>query len=297
MTSARIGGTLVALYIVAAAATTFWAPGRLRPLFDGFGSHPGQYNWVNPPKEFAEGNERPDTAEANVTFGADGSDGAGVSTQDGQALVTLAQGSLPSRPPDSSAKIDVRPVDSARLGALPAGLRAEGNAYQVSIAYLSSQAAVTSLAKPGTVGLTAAAPANVLLFSVDGKRWQRKQSQPIPQGNGLTAALNDTGYYLAAAEAPARGAGGSTSGSGSSGTVVLVLAGATVPLVLAWLLLSRRRTVTAGSGRGASGRARPGTARGPRKDAGRPARAGGATGKAGKGKGRKGRKGPTPRRR
>lgn len=291
---AGIGAAVVALYVVVAAATTSWAPGRLRPLFDGFGSHPGQYNWVNPPREFAEGNQRPDTAQAGVTFDVGGSAGAGASTQDGQALATIAPGSLPPHAPDSSARIDVRPVDTARLGSLPAGLRAEGNAYQVSIAYLPSRAPVTSLAEPGTVGLTAAAPADVLLFSTDGKGWHRKEAQPIPQGNGLTGQLSETGYYLAAAEGEPRAAAGSTSGSGSSGTVLLVLAGVAVPLVLAWLLLSRRRTATVGRGKGSRARSRPGAARGQRTPPQRPS-VGGA-GKGGKRKG-KGGKGPTRRHR
>ena len=58
-TPARLGAALVALYVVMAAATATWAPGRLRPLFDGFGSHPGQYNWVNPPREYVDGNAPP----------------------------------------------------------------------------------------------------------------------------------------------------------------------------------------------------------------------------------------------
>ena len=257
----RTGAVVAVVYAATAGLTTLWSPGAMRPLFDGFGSHPGQYNWVKAPKEFAEGNQRPDSAQAGVTFSAEGSNAAAASTQDGQVLVSLAPGALlPPQPPDSSARIDVRPVDSSTLAPLPDGLRAEGNAYRVSIDYLPSDTPVTSLTRPGTVGLTGVAPPDVLLFSSDGKTWQRRQGQPIAQGNGMTGAFEEAGYYLAAGEGAAR-----ATGTGSGGApLALYLAGAAVPLALGYLLLGRRRKPPARrGGRAAAGGRRPPAAKRP----------------------------------
>lgn len=64
-----VSGLVSDLWRVMSPFDTLAALGRLRPLFDGFGSHPGLYNWVKPPKEFAEGNRPPDTGQARIAFG------------------------------------------------------------------------------------------------------------------------------------------------------------------------------------------------------------------------------------
>ncbi|HEX2699532.1 MAG TPA: hypothetical protein VHM89_04925 [Acidimicrobiales bacterium] len=257
--TARWGAVLVALYLLAAAATTGWAPGRLRPLFDGFGSHPGQYNWVNPPREFAEGNQRPEPSEGEIRFDTVGSEPVSTGPNDGQALVALEPGIVAPHPPDASAKVTLTPVDPGKLGSLPAGLRPEGNAYRIEITYASGLK-VVALEKPGTVGLTSAAPADTLLYSRDGQAWQALGGELLPTNNGLTGPLAATGYYLAAAKGAPRQAGGG-GGSGSAGTVALVVAIAAVPVALAWLLLARRRQAQGVRGRPGTGRDRPGGGR------------------------------------
>lgn len=255
--SARVGALLVAVYVVVAAATTTWAPGRIRPLFDGFGSHPGQYNWVNPPREFAEGNQKPESAEAEVAFDAAGSLAASAGPGDGQVAVAMEPGTLAAHPSDTTAMLTLTPVDPGTLGPLPAGLRPEGNAYRVDIAYESGDP-VIALEKPGSVGLTSAAPAGTLLYSLDGRSWESRQGTPLATNNGITGPFAATGYYLAAAEGAPRAIGGGA-GSGSGGTVVLVVAVLVVPVAFAWLLLSRRRPrAAAGRSKGGQARSRPG---------------------------------------
>ena len=244
----------MAFYLVAATATTWWAPGRLRPLFDGFGSHPGQYNWVDPPREFAEGNVEPESAEGEVRFATAGSEAVSAGPEDGQALVALEPGAVAAHPPDATAKVTLTPVDAGTLGPLPAGLRPEGNAYRVRIAYASGLE-VVELAKPGTVGLTSAAPADTLLYSRDGKAWQVLTGRPLSNNNGFIGPLAAAGYYLAAGKGAPRQAGGG-GGSGPGGAVALVVAAVAVPATLGWLFLARRR--------------RPAQARGRRPGAGRP---------------------------
>ena len=226
-------GVLV-MYVVVAVATSMWAPGQMRPVFDGFGSHPGDYHWVNPPKEFAEGNQVPDGGEAGVAFDPEGSRDAGASTQDSQALATIQRGSVPPHPPDTSAVLKLRPLDSSEFGPLPEGLRAESNVYEVTVEYLPSRRRTTAFTKPGTVALTSAGPADVLLYSPDGKRWRREEASPITEGDGVTGVATGPGYYLAASRGDPRSPATTRVPTG------LYVALAVVPLALGLLLLRRK---------------------------------------------------------
>lgn len=239
----RTGACAVAAYVVVAVATTWWSPGGMRPLFDGFGSHPGEYLWVDPPRRFAEGNRPPEPAQATLRLAADGSAPGTATPPDGQALAQLQSKAVAPRPPDESARLDVVPVAAGTLGALPGGLLPQGNAYRVTLVYQPSGAPVDRLGLPGTVGLTSAAPATALLYSGDGEVWERKESSPLARGNGLTGALEAPGYYLAA------GPESADDDSGGIPVVVYVL-GAAVPLGLAWLLVAGRKRAPAGAGRG-----------------------------------------------
>lgn len=238
-TGRRTAAGLVLLYVATAAATASWAPGRLRPLFDGFASHPGAYSWVKPPKEFAEGNRPPEPATSRVVFsGVEGSSPLVAETPDGQALASLEQGSVPPHPPDTAANVNLRPVDSATLGPLPVGLRPESNAYQVTLAYLPSAVQATALDKPGTVGLTSRTASDTLLFSADGRSWQPvTEAMPLRGGTGFTGPLTQFGYYLTASKGEPRP---SASASDGRPPVALYLAAGFVPLVLGYLLLSKR---------------------------------------------------------
>jgi len=250
--SLRTGAWLVVAYVATAVATTSWAPGAMRPLFDGFGSHPGEYLWVDPPREYAEGNRPPEPAQTTLRLAADGSAPGSASPPDGQVLAQFQSKAVPPHPPDQSAVVDVTPVAAGTLAPPPAGLRAEGNAYRVTVTYQPSGTPVERLDVPGTVGLTSVAPATVLLFSPEGGAWQRRDAAPLAKGNGLTGPFQEAGYYLAAAE------GSRDEGSGGVPLIVYVL-GAVVPLALAWLLLAGRARAgprparATGRGQGPSG--------------------------------------------
>lgn len=267
----RLGAILLAAYVLVAIATTAWAPGHVRPLFDGFGSHPGQYNWVNPPREFAEGNEEPESATAGIVMEAEGSAAASASPGDGQVLAALPPKALAPHPPDTAGTLRVTPVDASTLAPLPVGLRPEGNAYRVDVRHSPSDTPAT-LAQPGSLGLTSETPATELVFSADGKAWERTTGTPLPNGNGITGILEQPGLYLAASEGPARPLAASTSDGGAP--VVLYVLLAVVPLALGGLLLGRRAgQARARSAKGAGARPpkRPPTPPGGRKpQAGRP---------------------------
>jgi hypothetical protein len=285
----RLGAALVVLYTVVALATGSWAPGRLRPLFDGFASHGGSYGWVKPPKELAKGNRPPDSGQARISFGAQGSAPADAETPDGQVMASIPAGAVPRHPFDAAARLEVRPLDSATLGPLPAGLRPESNAYQVTIAFLPTGDLVPGLATPGTVGLTAAAPADTLLFAADGRTWREVEAKPLNRANALTGPFTQTGYYLAASHAPPR----STGSSGGGAPVGLFVVAAAVPLVLGYLLLGRRRLAERSAPGRTAGRRAKGKVTPTGKTASRKPPPAGAQSKARSGKTSTGRAAPT----
>jgi hypothetical protein len=191
------GAGLAGVYVLVALATSHVSGRPVLPLFDGF-APPAPYNWVNPPPGFAKDNQKPADATQDVTLAVSASVTANAATSDGQAIVGLDAGSVPVHFPDTALRLHVVPVDPATLGPLPPGLRPESNAYEVTLAYIPSGSALETLAKPGTVALTAAGPASSLLYSPDGRAWTELKSQPFGATNGLFAALNGPGYYLSA---------------------------------------------------------------------------------------------------
>jgi hypothetical protein len=166
--------------------------------------------------------------------------------------------------PDTSVRVQVTPLDPATLGALPAGLRPEGNAYQVAITYQPSGQPVTALAKPGTVALTGAAPVTALLFSPDGKAWQDTGGKPFGESNGLFAQLTAPGYYVSASHNAPR-AGTAKGGSGPIAAIAVGAAVVVVAIVVGVYLARRGQGGSRGQGGpsgqggkgGSGGRGRP----------------------------------------
>ncbi|MGH9265503.1 MAG: hypothetical protein ACRD1D_12520 [Acidimicrobiales bacterium] len=193
----RAGILVVVLYVVVAAATSALSSRPVLPLFDGF-APPVAYNWVNPPPEVAAGNTVPQPVEREFPLGPEGADATNATTEDGQAIVGLDKASVPAHPPDIAVKVRIVPLDPARLGALPPGLRPVSNAYQVSLSYVPSQTALSQLGAKGTVALTAAEAGDKLLFSPDGGQWQERTFRPFGQDNGVFAELETAGYFVVA---------------------------------------------------------------------------------------------------
>lgn len=239
---AAAGLAVAGLYLLVALVTPHLSGRPLRPLFDGF-QPPQSYAWVNPPAEFAKDNRKPTDVTQDVNLGPEGSVASNATTSDGQAIAGLDTGSVPPHFPDTAVRVQLTPVDPGTLGPLPAGLRPEGNAYRVVLTYQPSGQPVTTLAKPGTIALTAAAPASTLLFSADGQTWQDVNGKPFGDNNGLFAQLTAPGYFVPASHNPARTATAGTGGSGAAaaivGTAVVVLSG-----VVGVVLLRRGRGPT-----------------------------------------------------
>ena len=256
-------GVVIAAVYVAVTLLTPRLTGRAqRPLFDGF-APPAAYAWVNPPAEFVKGNKKPDDASQDVTLDKDGSVASNATTADGQAIAGLDNGSAPVHLPDTAVRVKITAVDPGTLGVLPGGLRPEGNAYEVTFTDQPSGQVVSTLAKPGTIALTAAGPPTALLFSPDGKAWQDTKAKPFGASNGLFAQLTAPGYYVPTSHNAARS--GTAKSSSSGGLIVLVVLGvAVVGIGAVSTLMSskRRRQQKKRRGRGpspgpGSGRRRP----------------------------------------
>lgn len=191
------GAVIAVVYLATAALTLHLTPRRLRPLFDGF-APPAPYNWVNPPPEFADGNQKPAGSTSRVGLLADGNETTGAGTPDGQALITLPPGGIPAQPGATEAEVKLDPLDAGTLAALPDELQAHSNAYRITVSYQPTGAPLTTLAKPGTVALTAATAVTTLLYSADGQTWQTLPAQPFGRSPGLTGALSAPGYVVVA---------------------------------------------------------------------------------------------------
>ena len=250
-----VAGVGLAVVYVAIALVTPELTGRpLLPLFDGF-APPAPYNWVNPPPGLEDDNSPPPEASQDVALDEGVSKASNSATSDGQAIAGLDIGSVAPHPPDTSVLVRISPVDPGTLAPLPDGLRPEGNAYRVTLAYQPSGEAVTALAKPGTIALTAAAPATTLVFSSDGSGWQVVEARPFGDSHGLFAPLTGPGLYLSASHNPPRTAD-SPDGGGGNGSGGLVVAGLIIAIVgIALGLLGGKGSFLRGAGKANTGKA------------------------------------------
>jgi hypothetical protein len=225
-----VGVGIGALYALVAILTIQSSGSHVRPLFEGIGPN-RPYQWVNPPKAFAVGNVKPHANDAQVVLGPNGSELSGAGSTDTQIVLNLPEAAIPPQPPDDHVTATFTPLDPATLGPAPSGLRANGNAYRVELSYEPSGQPIDVLAKPGNVVLTVPEPSQGLLYSPDGKSWQKLESQDLGGVGTVGATFDKAGYYAGATSsftAPADGAGSGSSGIGG----IVVVGGITVALAL-----------------------------------------------------------------
>jgi hypothetical protein len=214
---AAIGLGVLAVYVVAAGATVRLTDHHVRPLFEGIGPAP-PYQWVEPPPQFAIGNVKPHGNAVNVPLGPAGSALTSLSSGDAQVVVNIPEGAVPPHPPDTSVEMGFEPLAPNRFAAPPSGLRADGNVYRVTLTYKPSGQRLDAVAKAGNIVMAVPEPGESLLWSADGKGWERLQTQPVGGPTVLGARFERAGYYLGATlPLPA-------AKKSSTGTIVLVLA-------------------------------------------------------------------------
>lgn len=227
-----VGVAAVAVYAAVALATARVGDHTVRPLFDGVGPPPA-YQWVNPPAQFKSGNLKPSPGTGRVAFTGGRSDAGAFQTPDGQFVVDLTPGAIAPHPPDTSVDARLTPLDPAGLGSLPTPLRAAGNAYRIQLAYGPSKQPLDTVATPGDLFLTVPEPAEVILYSPDGRAWQRLDTKQIATGAEVGTQFSRTGWYVAATSAPhAAAKGGAGGSSGSTVAIVVVVVVVAVGAVL-----------------------------------------------------------------
>ncbi len=132
-------GAAAALVYVAVALATFGPLDvPVRPLYDGVHG-PQPYRWVNPPPEEEPFNLPPEAGEGELPLGRRGSEAGDVRTLDLQAGIIFPDRAFgPERGADGIV-VHVVPVDPAGLGPAPEGLEYQGNAYEMTARYRTSE--------------------------------------------------------------------------------------------------------------------------------------------------------------
>jgi hypothetical protein len=249
----RLGLALAAgIYLLAAALTAATSGHPLRPLFEGIGPAP-PYRWVTPPRQFKATNIAPLASTQSVELTGSGSPQIGVSTIDGQLVLALAAGTFPPAPGQKSVDVATRPHDPARLGALPAGLFPDGNAYEVTATYRPGGAAISAAVHPIDAIVETPAPAKTVLLSTDGKTWQPISTHHIPGRAAVATTFSQFGYLLAAASVPVDVTGGGGSGVWTYLLPILLALVAIIPATAALLWRRRGRHAAASSNRSSRG--------------------------------------------
>jgi hypothetical protein len=199
--------------MIAAAATASVSGHHILPLFEGIGP-PSPYQWVNPPPAFAASNVKPKAGSIDLALTGPRQPQFSASP-DGQCLLSVPAAAFSPHDGDTKITVTVTPLDAATLGPLPRGVAADGNAYQIDLAYQPSKTPLPSLAADGNVVLTAPHQANSMLYSADGRTWTSLPIQPFGDPTMIGAIFHQPGWYLAGAD-PSKISG--TTGPGSGGT-------------------------------------------------------------------------------
>ena len=238
------GTVIVAVYVVVAAATIALHSDHARPLYDSF-VPPASYRFVDPPAFFAAGNVKPTETVAHVPLDANGSAPAGIATTDAQFVLDLARGAIAPAPGAIGVEVRITPLAPRGLGALPNGLRANGNAYRLTVTYEPTGAPVTTFARPGTL-LMEIPELGTDLFTMPGNAWEPVGSRTLPPRQlTLTARLAQPGVYLAGTRLPELAA--SSHRRSSHVAIVVGVVTGVVALVLFGVAyaFARRRRVSA----------------------------------------------------
>jgi hypothetical protein len=208
----RTGIALVGLYAAVVALTGLASDHPVRPLLDGVGSTT-PYRWVHPPWYVGSANVKPEPSHTDITFENGTSPLMGVTSQDGQLVLSLPKGALPPHPSNTAVRAGITPVDPNKLGKTPAKLRPDGNAYKLELTYQPSKAPLTAMTLPGNIVLIVPAAADTILYSRDGNGWEsvptlmlgdRRSPLGVATLARLTigASFTETGYYLAGTSLP-----------------------------------------------------------------------------------------------
>jgi hypothetical protein len=240
-----------ALLAAAAAAYTVAAWSVAPGFYDGFGGAV-PYHWVNPPPQFANGNQQPAPGHDSIKIGAGGqSEPATVPTDDPfapQCLLSLTPGALQTAPDRSPVVVDIKPV--AAFPPPPAGIKFLTNVYVVTASQpLVKDAIVTLSFSDGQP-----APTTIYRAEQNGGSWTDIGSTGASAPWSISVKTGKLGYFAAGYDT-ARGAAGPRLGGGQVLPIITALA--IVIVVIAGLPLAMMRRRRAGSEVGDEGAEQP----------------------------------------
>ena len=195
-----------------------------------------KYRWIAPPPFFAAGNEQPSPVRAAVPLRSTGSVPSSVLTPDGQVVLTLGSDAIAPHGTDRRVDISITPTAPAYPPA--AGLRANGNAYRITMRYRPSGTPVPPLTNPGTLILAIPELNTQLLRSGGGSTWVPVESRSLPPRNlSLSARFDRPGTYLSATNLPELAG----PDAADDHTVAIVAGVVAVALLVGAALVVRRR--------------------------------------------------------
>lgn len=196
--SSLIWGALVAaLYVTVALVSNGSGLQPVRPVFDGL-APPQPYRWVNPPRAFASDNQPPTDRMLVTPLSEVENQPLTVATDDGQAIVTFQEGSIPPKDGETSVDVVVTALDPASLGEPPKRFELEGNAYKFEATYSQSHEQVTP-SKPVTIVIRFPADATKMLKN-DAGVWTKVASDYAGASRQLFAVTSDVGTFAAAVD-------------------------------------------------------------------------------------------------
>ena len=148
------------------------------------------------------------------------------------------------------------PLDPKKLAKPPGGMRPNGNAYRVEMAYQPSGAPLAATTTSGNVVMVVPDEAEKMLFSVDGKSWAELPTQKLGDPTTVGSAFNKPGYYLVGHAAGVPNPNKDDSKKRMLGIVMVVVS---VALLLGYVLPTVLRRSRAAQAAATQGRAAPPT--------------------------------------
>ena len=227
------GAALAALYAAVLVATGLTTGHPVRPLFDGAGGAV-PYKWMKAPWYVASTNIKPRASHQDIPFESGTSPLIGVTSEDAQVILNLPQGALPSRDGDTALRASFTPLDPKKLAKPPGGMRANGNAYRVEMAYQPSGVPLGRLATSGNVVMVVPDEAEKMLFSEDGTSWTELPTQLLGDPTTVGSAFNTPGYYLVGTTLPEFA--DPNRGNGTKKTVGIVMVVVALVMLLGYVL-------------------------------------------------------------
>ena len=229
----RVGAALAVLYAAVVVATSLTTGHPVRPLFDGAGGAT-PYKWVKPPWYVGSANIKPGPSHTDVAFESGASPLIGITSEDAQIILNLPQGALPPRDGATAVRASFTPLDPKKLAKPPGGMRPDGNAYRVEMAYQPSGEPLGALTTSGNVVMVVPDEAEKMLFSPDGKSWSELPTHQLGDPQTVGSAFNTPGYYLVGTSLPEFT--NPNQGSSTKRTVGIVLVVVAAALLLGYVL-------------------------------------------------------------